>query len=191
MPPGATPTLWNADERFRQTYLATFPGYYQTADAGYIDESGYVFVMARTDDIINVAGHRLSTGAIEEVLAAHPDVAECAVIGPADQLKGQLPVGLLVLKAGVTRPHEDIVAEVIQMVRDQIGPVAAFRTAAVVDRLPKTRSGKILRATMRKIADNQPYTIPPTIDDPAILTEIHAALQTIGYPRAEGLDAEC
>ncbi|MBV9416001.1 MAG: propionyl-CoA synthetase [Solirubrobacterales bacterium] len=184
MPPGATPTLWNADERFRQTYLETYPGYYQTADAGYIDESGYVFVMARTDDIINVAGHRLSTGAIEEVLAAHPDVAECAVIGPADQLKGQLPVGLLVLKAGVARPPEDIIEEVIQMVRDQIGPVAAFRTATIVDRLPKTRSGKILRATMRKVADNQPYTTPPTIDDPAILTEIHAALQRIGYPRA-------
>ena len=190
MPPGATPTLWNADERFRQTYLDTYPGHYQTADAGYIDESGYVFVMARTDDIINVAGHRLSTGAIEEVLAAHPDVAECAVIGPADQLKGQLPVGLLVLKAGVARPPEDIIAEVIQMVRDQIGPVAAFRTAAIVERLPKTRSGKILRATMRKIADNQPYTTPPTIDDPAILAEIHSALQQIGYPPAETVHTE-
>jgi propionyl-CoA synthetase len=184
MPPGATPTLWNADERFLETYLSTFPGYYQTADAGYIDEAGYLFVMARTDDVINVAGHRLSTGAIEEVLAAHPDVAECAVIGPADQLKGQLPVGLLVLKAGVARPHEEIIAEVIQMVRDQIGPVAAFRAATIVDRLPKTRSGKILRATMRKIADSQPYTTPPTIDDTSILSEIHDALQRIGYARA-------
>jgi propionyl-CoA synthetase len=183
MPPGASPTLWNADERFRQTYLSSFPGYYETADAGYIDEAGYVFVMARTDDIINVAGHRLSTGAIEDVMAAHPDVAECAVVGPADELKGQLPVGFLVLKAGVERPHEKIVAEVVQMVRDQIGPVAAFKTATVVDRLPKTRSGKILRATMRTIADGKQYTIPATIDDPAILGEIGEALQEIGYAR--------
>jgi propionyl-CoA synthetase len=183
MPPGASPTLWNADQRFRDTYLSTFPGYYETADAGYIDDAGYVFVMARTDDIINVAGHRLSTGAIEEVMAAHPDVAECAVIGPADQLKGQLPVGFLVLKAGVERPHEEIVAEVVQMVRARIGPVAAFKTATVVDRLPKTRSGKILRATMRKIADGEPYTTPATIDDPAILNEIDDALQEIGYAR--------
>jgi propionyl-CoA synthetase len=181
MPPGASPTLWNADERFLQTYLSSFPGYYETADAGYIDEAGYVFVMARTDDIINVAGHRLSTGAIEEVMAAHPDVAECAVVGPADELKGQLPVGFLVLKAGVERPHEEIVAEVVQMVRNQIGAVAAFKTATVVDRLPKTRSGKILRATMRTIADGEPYTIPATIDDPAILGEIGEALQEIGY----------
>ncbi len=183
MPPGASPTLWNADERFRDTYLSTFPGYYETADAGYIDDAGYVFVMARTDDIINVAGHRLSTGAIEEVMAAHPDVAECAVIGPADQLKGQLPVGFLVLKAGVERPHEEIVAEVVQMVRARIGPVAAFKTATVVERLPKTRSGKILRATMRKIADGEPYTTPATIDDPAILSEIDDALQEVGYAR--------
>src|SRR5207244_9115359 len=137
--PGSSPTLWNADDRFRETYLSTFPGYYQSADAGYIDESGYVFVMARTDDIINVAGHRLSTGAIEEVLAAHPDVAECAVIGVADELKGQLPVGFLVLKAGVERPHQDIVAGAVRMVRDRIGAVAAFKTATVVERLPKTR----------------------------------------------------
>ena len=183
MPPGASPTLWNADERFRQTYLSSFPGYYETADAGYVDEAGYVFVMARTDDIINVAGHRLSTGAIEDVMAAHPDVAECAVVGPADQLKGQLPVGLLVLKAGVERPHEQIVAEVVQMVRDQIGAVAAFKTATVVDRLPKTRSGKILRATMRAIADGEQHTVPATIDDPAILGEIGEALQEIGYAR--------
>ncbi len=172
MPPGSSPTLWNADERFREAYLSAFPGYYQTADAGYIDEHGYVFVMARTDDIINVAGHRLSTGAIEEVLASHPDVAECAVIGVADELKGQLPVGLLVLKAGVERPHAEIVAEVVQLVRERIGPVASFKTAVVVERLPKTRSGKILRGTMRRIADGEEYTVPATIDDPAILDEI-------------------
>jgi propionyl-CoA synthetase len=183
MPPGSSPTLWNADERFHQTYLARFPGYYQTADAGYVDEQGYVFVMARTDDIINVAGHRLSTGAIEEVLAAHPDVAECAVIGVADELKGQLPVGLLVLKAGVERPDEDIVREVVQMVRERIGPVAAFKSAVVVERLPKTRSGKILRGTMRRIADDQEYSIPATIDDPAILDEVTDALHRIGYGR--------
>ncbi len=183
MPPGASPTLWNAEERFRDVYLSTFPGYYETADAGYVDDAGYVFVMARTDDIINVAGHRLSTGAIEEVMAAHPDVAESAVIGPADQLKGQLPVGFLVLKAGVERPHEEIVAEVVKMVRARIGAVAAFKTAAVVDRLPKTRSGKILRATMRKIADGEEYTTPATIDDPAILGEIGDALRGIGYAR--------
>jgi propionyl-CoA synthetase len=181
MPPGASPTLWNADERFRETYLSTFPGYYETADAGYIDEAGYVFVMARTDDIINVAGHRLSTGAIEEAMAAHPDVAECAVIGTADEIKGQVPVGLLVLKAGVDRPHREIVTEVVQIVRDRIGPVAAFKKATVVERLPKTRSGKILRATMRKIADSGQYTTPATIDDPAILGEIGDALQAIGY----------
>ena len=185
MPPGATPTLWNAEERFRETYLSSFPGYYETADAGYIDEAGYVFVMARTDDIINVAGHRLSTGAIEEAMARHHDVAECAVIGAADQLKGQLPVGLVVLKAGVDRPHEEIVKEVVQMVREQIGAVAAFKTATVVDRLPKTRSGKILRATMRKIADGEQYTTPATIDDPAILGEVGDALHDVGYPKTE------
>jgi propionyl-CoA synthetase len=184
LPPGSSPTLWNADERFRETYLSAFPGYYQTADAGYVDENGYVFVMARTDDIINVAGHRLSTGAIEEVLAAHTDVAECAVIGAADQLKGQLPVGLLVLKAGVERPEDEIVAEVVQLVRDRIGPVASFKQAVVVERLPKTRSGKILRGTMRRIADSEEYTTPATIDDPAILDEIADALQQIGYASA-------
>jgi propionyl-CoA synthetase len=184
MPPGSSPTLWNADDRFRETYLDPFPGYYLTADAGYIDERGYVFVMARTDDIINVAGHRLSTGAIEEVLAAHPDVAECAVIGVADELKGQLPLGLLVLKAGVERPDEHVVSEAVQLVRDRIGPVASFKTAVVVARLPKTRSGKILRGTMRRIADDQGYSIPATIDDPAILDEITDALQRIGYGRA-------
>jgi propionyl-CoA synthetase len=183
MPPGSTPTLWNADERFVEKYLSTYPGYYETADAGYIDEAGYVFVMARTDDIINVAGHRLSTGAIEEVLAAHPDVAECAVIGVADELKGQLPIGFLVLKAGVDRPHDEIVGEVVQLVRQRIGPVAAFKSATVVDRLPKTRSGKILRATMRRIADGEPYKTPATIDDPAILSEIGEALHEIGYAK--------
>jgi propionyl-CoA synthetase len=181
MPPGSTPTLWNADDRFRETYLSAFPGYYQTADAGYIDEDDYVFVMARTDDIINVAGHRLSTGAMEEVLASHPDVAECAVIGAADELKGQIPVGFLVLKAGVDRPHEEITSEVVQLVRERIGPVAAFKTAAVVERLPKTRSGKILRGTMRRIADSEEYSVPATIDDPAILDEITGSLEALGY----------
>jgi propionyl-CoA synthetase len=185
MPPGASPTLWNAEERFRETYLSKFPGYYETADAGYVDENGYVFVMARTDDIINVAGHRLSTGAIEEVLASHDDVAECAVIGAADELKGQLPVGLLVLKAGVDRPAGEIVDEVVQLVRERIGPVASFKRAVVVERLPKTRSGKILRGTMRRIADGEEYTTPATIDDPAILGEIGEALQHIGYARME------
>jgi propionyl-CoA synthetase len=184
MPPGATPTLWNAEDRFHAVYLSAFPGFYQTADAGFVDEDGYVFVMARTDDIINVAGHRLSTGAMEEVLAAHSDVAECAVIGVADQLKGQLPLGFVVLKAGVDRPEETIGAELVQLVRERIGPVAAFKTAVVVPRLPKTRSGKILRGTMRRIADAEEYTVPATIDDPAILDEIEAALQTIGYAEA-------
>jgi propionyl-CoA synthetase len=181
MPPGSSPTLWNADERFRDAYLTAFPGHYETADAGYVDEAGYVFVMSRTDDIINVAGHRLSTGAMEEVLASHPDVAECAVIGVADELKGQVPVGFLVLKAGVERPHAEIVAEVVQLVRERIGPVASFKAAAVVERLPKTRSGKILRGTMRRIADGEEYTAPATIDDPAILDEMHDALRRIGY----------
>ena len=185
MPPGSSPTLWNADERFRDVYLSAFPGYYQTADAGYVDDAGYVFVMSRTDDIINVAGHRLSTGAMEEVLAAHPDVAECAVIGVADELKGQLPVGFLVLKSGVERSHAEIVAEVVQMVRDRIGPVASFKTAVVVERLPKTRSGKILRGTMRRIADGEEYTTPATIDDPDILDEMRSALHGIGYARPQ------
>jgi len=183
MPPGSSPTLWNADERFHDTYLSAFPGYYQTADAGYLDDAGYLFVMARTDDIINVAGHRLSTGAMEEVLASHPDVAECAVIGVADTLKGQLPVGFLVLKAGVERSHGEIVAEVVELMRDRIGPVASFKSAAVVERLPKTRSGKILRGTMRRIADSEEHTIPATIDDPAALDEMSDALRGIGYAR--------
>jgi propionyl-CoA synthetase len=181
LPPGSSPTLWNADERFRETYLSTFPGYYQSADAGFVEENGYVFVMARTDDIINVAGHRLSTGAIEEVLAAHPDVAECAVIGVADELKGQIPVGLLVLKAGVERDEAAICEESVRLVRERIGPVAVFKKAVVIDRLPKTRSGKILRGTMRRIADAEAYTTPATIDDPAILDEITLALERIGY----------
>jgi len=184
MPPGASPTLWNAEDRFREVYLSTFPGYYQTADAGYIDEEGYIFVMSRTDDIINVAGHRLSTGAIEEVLAAHPDVAETAVIGVADELKGQLPVGFLVLKAGVERNGDEIVGEVVQLVRERIGPVASFKNAVVVDRLPKTRSGKILRGTMRRIADGVDYTTPATIDEPATLDEMGEALRSIGYAQA-------
>lgn len=181
LPPSSLPTLWNADERFVESYLEEFPGHYKTADAGYRDEDGYLYIMARTDDIINVAGHRLSTGGMEEVLANHPDVAECAVIGVADDLKGQLPVGFLVLKAGVTKDHAEIVSEVVAMVRERIGPVAAFKQATVVDRLPKTRSGKILRGTMQKIADNEEYKLPATIDDPAILDEMDEALQGIGY----------
>ncbi len=180
LPPGSLPTLWNADDRFVESYLEEYPGYYKTADAGFIDEDGYVFVMARTDDIINVAGHRLSTGGMEEVLANHQNVAECAVIGVDDQLKGQLPVGFLVLKAGVERDAADIVGEVVQMVRDQIGPVAAFKQATIVERLPKTRSGKILRGTMQSIADNKEYRMPATIDDPAILDEIEMALEGLG-----------
>jgi len=183
MPPGCTPTLWQADQRFIDSYMTEFPGYYATGDAGMIDEDGYVFVMARTDDIINVAGHRLSTGAMEEVLAAHPDVAECAVIGVADQLKGQLPVGFLVLKAGADGSDDEVVKGVVQMVRDKIGPVAAFKQATVVKRLPKTRSGKILRGTMRKIADGEKYKMPATIDDPVILDEITESLGIIGYPK--------
>ncbi len=180
LPPGALPTLWNADERFVESYLSEFPGYYKTADAGFIDADGYVYIMGRTDDIINVAGHRLSTGGMEEVLAGHPAVAECAVIGVADSLKGEVPCGFVVLKSGVTTPTADIEAELVARVRDQIGPVAAFKRAIVVSRLPKTRSGKILRGTMKKIADGQPWTMPATIDDPAILDEIAAALKAHG-----------
>ena len=186
LPPGTLPTLWNAEDRFRKAYLSHFPGYYETGDAGYVDEEGYLYIMARTDDVINVAGHRLSTGAMEEVLSAHPAVAECAVIGVADALKGQAPLGLLCLKKGVETPPETVVAEVVRMVRDQIGPVAAFKTACVVARLPKTRSGKILRATMCKIADGEAFKMPATIDDPAILDEIAVALGRVGYPEARG-----
>ena len=184
LPPGSAPTLWNADQRYIDAYLTRYPGFYETADAGYMDEDGYLYIMARTDDIINVAGHRLSTGAIEEVLAAHPDIAECAVVGVADALKGQLPVGFLVLKAGVNRNHADIVTEIVADVRANIGPVAAFKQAAVVQRLPKTRSGKILRGTVQKIADNESYKVPATIEDPAVLDELTAALESIGYAGA-------
>ncbi|MCH8467626.1 MAG: propionyl-CoA synthetase [Roseinatronobacter sp.] len=181
LPPGTLPNLWNAEARFRKSYLDQFPGYYATGDAGYMDEDGYVYIMARTDDVINVAGHRLSTGAMEEVLASHPDVAECAVIGVGDELKGQLPLGFLCLNKGATRAPADIVKDCVKLVRDQIGPVAAFKLAVVVDRLPKTRSGKILRGTMVAIADSQPFKMPATIDDPAILDEIKLALQSLGY----------
>ena len=180
LPPGCLPTLWKADERFRSSYLAAYPGYYATGDAGMMDADGYLYIMARTDDVINVAGHRLSTGAMEEVLASHPDVAECAVIGAADSLKGQQPVGLLCLNKGCDRPHDEIAKECVKLVRDQIGPVAAFKTALVVDRLPKTRSGKILRGTMVKIADGESFKPPATIDDPAILDEIRAAMEAAG-----------
>jgi propionyl-CoA synthetase len=176
LPPACLPTLWNADQRFRDSYLADFPGYYKTADAGFVDHDGYVFVMARTDDIINVAGHRLSTGAMEEVLAAHPDVAECAVIGVADAMKGQVPCGFVVLKAGKSRAAAELQAECAARVRETIGPVAAFRTVHIVKRLPKTRSGKILRGTMRQIAEGETPKVPATIDDPAILEEIREAL---------------
>ena len=181
LPPGTLPTLWNAEDRFRKSYLTHFPGFYETGDAGMIDEDGYLYIMARTDDVINVAGHRLSTGGMEEILASHPDVAECAVIGVSDELKGQLPVGFLILTKGVNRPHSEICAECVNLVRDRIGPVAAFKLAVVVDRLPKTRSGKILRATMVKVADGEDFKLPATIDDPAILDEIREALQSIGY----------
>ncbi len=183
LPPGTFPTLWKAEERFRKAYLQTFPGYYETGDAGVIDADGYVSVMARTDDIINVAGHRLSTGAMEEVLAAHPDVAECAVIGVADRLKGQVPLGFVVLKKGADSSEEVVAKELVAMVRDRIGPVAFFKLATVVGRLPKTRSGKILRATMRAIADSEPYKVPATIDDPAILEEIGESLRKLGYAK--------
>ncbi|MCF6322143.1 MAG: propionyl-CoA synthetase [Rhizobiaceae bacterium] len=180
LPPGCLPTLWNAGDRFRDSYLTEFPGYYQTSDAGYIDDDGYLYIMARTDDIINVAGHRLSTGGMEEVLAAHPDVAECAVIGIADKLKGQMPLGFIVLNSGVNRPPEEIETEVIKLVREKIGPVAAFKQAICVKRLPKTRSGKILRGTMQKIADAEQWKMPATIDDPVILDEITADLKSRG-----------
>ena len=183
LPPGTLPTLWNAAERFKSSYLNTFPGYYETGDAGTIDDDGYIYIMARTDDVINVAGHRLSTGAIEEVLANHPDAAECAVIGVSDNLKGQLPIGFVCLTSGVERKHTVIETECVEMVRSQIGPVASFKNVVVVDRLPKTRSGKILRGTMVKIADNEEFKLPATIDDPVILEEIEEALMTIGYAK--------
>ncbi len=180
LPPSCLPTLWNNNARFRSSYLSDFPGYYTTSDAGYRDADGYVFVMARTDDVINVAGHRLSTGQMEEVLSRHKDVAECAVVGVADALKGQVPAGFIILNSGVNRPHAEIEAEVVKLVRDEIGPVAAFKTVMAVKRLPKTRSGKILRATMRQIADGEAYKMPATIDDPAILDEIRDVLKSRG-----------
>ncbi len=184
LPPSCLPTLWNADDRFRQAYLTRFPGYYLTGDAGYIDEDGYLFIMSRIDDIINVAGHRLSTGGMEEVLASHPAVAECAVIGVADELKGELPMGFVVLQGGVTQSEEEIKKELVAKVRDEIGPVAAFKLVAVVKRLPKTRSGKILRGTMKSIADDRTWKMPATIDDPAILDEIAGDLKDLGYAKS-------
>ncbi len=183
MPPGCLPTLWGDDQRYVDSYLSAQPGYYLTGDAGYMDDDGYVYVMSRIDDIINVAGHRLSTGGMEAVLAGHPDVAECAVIGAADQLKGELPLGLVVLKSGVNRDREELAKELVTRIRNEIGPVAAFKTVVVVERLPKTRSGKILRGTMKSIADGKDFRMPATIDDPAILTEIEAALANIGYAK--------
>ncbi|MGH7033834.1 MAG: propionyl-CoA synthetase [Stellaceae bacterium] len=183
LPPGGSPTLWQAEERYITAYLSEYPGYYHTADAGYIDEEGYVYVMTRTDDIINVAGHRLSTGAIEEVLASHPEVAECAVIGIADKLKGQVPLGFLVLKAGAKKARAEVAEEAVQLVRERVGAVASFKLAVVVERLPKTRSGKILRGTMRAIADGEDYKMPATIDEPAILDEIASSLKTAGLVR--------
>jgi propionyl-CoA synthetase len=180
LPPGCLPTLWQADERMRESYLTEFPGHYKTADAGFKDEDGYLYIMGRTDDIINVAGHRLSTGGMEEVLASHQDVAECAVLGIKDALKGEIPCGFIVLKSGVSRPPAEIERECVALVRDKIGPVAAFKLAITVGRLPKTRSGKILRGTMKKIADGDAWTMPATIDDPAVLDEIGGALKGKG-----------
>jgi propionyl-CoA synthetase len=182
LPPGCLPTLWQNEAGYRQTYLDAYPGYYLTADAGYKDEDGYLWIMSRTDDIINVAGHRLSTGGMEEVLASHPDVAECAVVGVADNLKGEIPIGFVVLNAGVTRAEDALVRELIQLMRDRIGPVASFKVATIINRLPKTRSGKILRGTIKKMADGEAYRMPATIDDPLILDEITEALKTLGYP---------
>ncbi|MDE0111073.1 MAG: propionyl-CoA synthetase [Albidovulum sp.] len=183
LPPGNFPTLWNSEDRFRKSYLERFPGYYETGDAGYVDEDGYLFVMSRTDDVINIAGHRLSTGAMEEVIANHQDVAECAVVGVEDDLKGQIPLAFICLNSGCEKEHSAISAECVRLVRQTIGPVAAFKLAAVVERLPKTRSGKILRGVMARIADGRSYKIPATIDDPAILSEIEVALNSLGYPK--------
>jgi propionyl-CoA synthetase len=183
LPPGTLPTLWRDEARYRDVYLTRYPGYYLTGDGGYFDDDGYLYIMGRIDDIIIVAGHNLSTGSMEQSLASHPDVAECAVFGVRDPLKTQLPVGLVVLKAGVVRSHEDIAGELVQLVREQVGPVANFKQVAVVKRLPKTRSGKVLRGTMRKIADADAYQVPPTIDDPSSLEEIAEALRGLGYAR--------
>jgi propionyl-CoA synthetase len=182
LPPGCLPTMWNADDEYMKWYLSAFPGYYKTADAGYIDEDGYLWIMSRTDDIINVAGHRLSTGALEEVLASHPAVAECAVVGVADEIKGEVPVGLVVLKSGVKADQRALIDELIGLVRNKVGPVASFKSGVIVKRLPKTRSGKIVRGTIKRIAEGTPYTVPATIDDPVILDEITADLATLGYP---------
>jgi propionyl-CoA synthetase len=186
LPPSCLPTLWGNDERFRTSYLVDFPGYYTTSDAGYIDADGYVYVMARTDDVINVAGHRLSTGQMEEVVARHKDVAECAVVGVADDMKGQIPAGFIVLNAGVNRPPAEIESEVVKLVREEIGPVAAFKRVMTVKRLPKTRSGKILRGTMRQIADGESWKMPATIDDPAILDEITGVMTEHGMVKGTG-----
>ncbi len=183
MPPGCLPTLWNNDAGFERSYMTQHPGHYLTGDAGFIDDDGYVYIMSRVDDIINVAGHRLSTGGMEEVLASHPDVAECAVVGVADELKGEIPMGFVVTKAGVARGDAEIVRELVDLVRDRIGPVASFKVAAVVKRLPKTRSGKILRGTIKRMADGVEHTVPATIDDPVILDEIAESLSTLGYPK--------
>jgi len=177
LPPSCLPTLWQADDRMHESYLAEFPGYYKTADAGYIDDENYIYVMGRTDDIINVAGHRLSTGGMEEVLASHQDVAECAVLGIKDAIKGEVPCGFLVLKAGVVRSHAEIEKEIVALVREKLGPVAAFKLAITVGRLPKTRSGKILRGTIKKIADGDAWAMPATIEDPKVLEEIEGALK--------------
>jgi len=183
LPPGTLVTLWQADDRFRESYVSVLPGYYFTSDGGYIDEDGYVFIMGRIDDVINVAGHRLSTGEMEEIVSTHQDVAECAVIGVEDDLKGQVPIGLVVLKAGVVKSEEEVRQELVKMIREEIGAIASFKQAVVVKRLPKTRSGKILRGTMRKIADSREFTMPSTIDDPVILGEIGEALNRIGYAK--------
>jgi propionyl-CoA synthetase len=181
LPPSCLSTIWGADDAYVEKYLTSFPGYYETGDAGYCDEDGYLYIMARTDDVINVAGHRLSTGQLEEVLADHPDIAECAVIGVADQLKGQLPLGLICLYPNCNRLQDDIMAEAIALVKDRVGRVSSFNLIVVIERLPKTRSGKVLRGTMAKIADGENWNMPATIDDPAILDEIKMALQSIGY----------
>jgi len=183
LPPGCLPTLWNKDPEYVESYLNSYPGYYKTSDAGFKDEDGYLWIMSRTDDIINVAGHRLSTGTLEEVLAGHADVAECAVIGVADELKGEVPLGLVVLKLGVGRAQEDIIAELIRLVREKVGPVASFKVATVVNRLPKTRSGKIVRGTIKKMADGAEYRIPPTIEDATVIDEIRENLSALGYPK--------
>jgi propionyl-CoA synthetase len=184
LPPGFTPTLWKGEERFAEAYLSLYPGYYMTADAGYYDEDGYLYVMSRTDDVINVAGHRLSTGQMEEILASHHDVAECAVVGVADDFKGQVPIGFAVLKAGVEKGHEEIAAELVALVRERVGPVASFKTVAIVDALPKTRSGKILRSTIRKISDGEDWSVPPTIEDAAVLDDFVTLLPTLDYASA-------